>query len=511
MTISPEVPENGGYKLAIIDLGSNTTRMLIIEVTGNGAYHLVEEDKFLVRLSQGEGEDGDIKTPALMRAIDAMRLFKGMCDYHGVSRTIAVATAAVREARNQEMFLRKLREETGISFRVLSREEEPYYGYLGVVNTMPLKDGLIMDLGGGSMELTAIKDRTIVHSTSIPHGALSLTEKFNNGDKPSENKIKELEAFFKQQLRDVNWLEQYKGSPLFGIGGTVRSIARVDQRLNSYPFDELHNYAMMPQAVNSVYNLIKGMSSKDLADIPGISKDRADIIVAGTSVVNTVLKYLDVPELRVSFSGLRDGVFFHEFLKPPVVPDITAFSIDNISRLYGIDKPHAGQVCSLADCLFEGLKTLNGFNAGHKRILRTAALLHELGYYYDYSKRFNNTFYNIIDNPVYGFTHHDNYKMALVASHHGAGGIKSRSTFLNVQMGKDELKDVKRLSVILALADAFDRSRRRRVETINCILSKSSAVLKPQHRDDITIEAASAEELSGSFKKAFDRELLIEY
>ena len=509
MTIPPVSSPNGNYKLSIIDLGSNTTRMLIIEVTGNGAYHLVEEDKCVVRLSEGEGNGGDIKASGLRRAIDAMRLFKGICDYHGVTRNIAVATAAVRVARNQESFLQKLKEETGISFRVLTTEEEPYYGYLGVINTTSLRSGLIMDLGGGSMEITAIKDRLIAHSTSIPYGALNLTEKFI-GDKPSDNKLKDLEAFLKQQLKDVNWLEQYKKSQMYGIGGTIRSIARMDQRLNSYPFDELHNYAISPLAVSSVYSLIKGMTPKELTDVPGLSRDRADIIVAGTAVVNTVMKYLEIPELRVSSSGLRDGLFFHEFLKPPVVPDVSALAIDNISRLYCLDKAHAGHVRTLADGLFEGLKPLNGFTARDKQLLQAAALLHELGYYYDYGKRYNNTFYNIIDNPVYGFTHMENYKVALIAAHHGAGGIKSRFTFSNVPIGKDELKEVKRLSVILALADAFGRSRSGRVSAVSCALSKSTAVLKPQYRGDITLEIMSAKELAASFKKAFDRELLIE-
>ncbi|HTY92143.1 MAG TPA: Ppx/GppA phosphatase family protein [Methanocella sp.] len=511
MTPPPEFSPNGNHKLAIIDLGSNTTRMLIIEVTANGAYHLVEEDKFVVRLSEGEAKDGEIKMPGLLRAIDAMRLFKGMCEYHGVKDRIAVATAAVRGARNQETFLRKLKEETGIAFRVLSQEEEAYYGYLGVINTTSLADGLIVDLGGGSMELTAIKGRAIAHSTSIPYGALNLTEKFINGEKPSDNKLKDLDAFVKQQLKGVDWLDQYRKSLLYGIGGTIRSIARINQRLSNYPFDELHNYEMSSQVLGSVYNLLKNMTPKELVDVPGLSRDRTDIIVAGTAAINTVIKYLEIPTIRVSSSGLRDGLFFHKFLKEPVVADVSALAIDNISRLYGVDITHARRVCSLVESLFEGFKPLNGFTADHRRILRAAAMLHELGYYYDYGKRFNNTFYNVIDNPVYGFSHLDNYRTALVAASYGAGGIKSRFMFSNVPLGKDDLKEIKRLSLILALADAFDRSRRGRISAVNCLLSKNSAVLKLQYKGDILPEVMSAEERSGNFKKAFDRELIIEY
>lgn len=508
MTISPPSAENG-YKLAIIDLGSNTTRMLVMHVTENGAYHLVEEDKGVVRLSAGEASGGDIKKPALLRAIGSMRLFKGICDYHRVTRTIAVATAAVREAGNREEFLRALHRETGIEFRVLSREEEPYFGYLGVINTMAFRDGLIMDLGGGSLEITAVKDRAMVHSTSIPYGALNLTEGFLGEDRPSDAKLKDLEGFLKQKFKEVDWLDNYINSPLVGIGGTIRTIARVHQRVTDYPFDELHNYPLLPPDIAGVYDLLKGMGLKERGDVPGLSRDRADIIVAGTAVVHALVKYLKVPLVRVSSSGLRDGVFFHEYLKEPVVPDIASFCITNISRLYSLDAVHAGRVWALAEKLFEGLRPLNGFTAEHKRILWAAASLHELGYYYDFSKRFNNTFYHIIDNTVYGFTHMENYKMALVAAHHGAGGIKARSTFLNVPLAKDEMKDVKRLSVILGLADAFDRSRRGLVTDIACRVSKSSVEIGPIFQGEISIEAISAGEMSGYFKKAFDRDLVI--
>jgi exopolyphosphatase/guanosine-5'-triphosphate,3'-diphosphate pyrophosphatase len=496
--------------MAIIDLGSNTTRMLIIEVTKNGAYHLVEEDKGVVRLSEGEGAEGDIKPSALARAISAIKLFKGICDYHRVSRTIAVATAAVREARNQKEFLRAVYDETGIQFRVLSRDEEPYFGYLGVINTMPLTDGLIMDLGGGSMEVTAIEGRAIARSTSIPYGALNLTEGFLDKDKTPEPRIKELEAFLRQQFKNIGWLAQYEGSPLIGIGGTLRTIAKVNQRLSGYPFDELHNYAMLPGDITNVYNILKDSDLKERTDMPGLSRDRADIIVAGATAVNTFMRLIKVPEVRISSSGLRDGVFFHEYLKEPVVPDITAFGIANTSRLYGLDEAHARRVCSLATGLFSGLKPINGFTGEHERILKAAALLHELGYYYDYGKRFNNTFYNIIDNPIFGFTHLENYKAALVAAHYGAGGIKGRSMFLNVPLDKEELKYAKRLSVILGLADAFDRSRRGRVSSVGCRISKNKVELVPVFHKDISIEATSVEELSGYFKKAFDRELTID-
>ncbi len=495
--------------MAVIDLGSNTSRMLIIEVTDRGAYHLAEEDKGVVRLSEDMLPGGDIKQPAFKRAAQAMKLFKGLCDNHKVTKVIAVATAAVREASNQKEFLDFLASDTGINFKVLSRQEEPYYGYLGVINTMDLRDGLIMDLGGGSTEISLIRDRKIVNSTSIPYGALNLTEKFLDTDKPKESQMKDLEAFIKEKLSDVPWLASCQGMQLIGIGGTMRSIARINQRMADYPFDELHNYFMDPSEVSTVYNRMKGMSVKERMSVPGLSKDRADIILAGVLAICTIVKALKIPVIRVSSSGLRDGLFFHDYLKEPIVDDITTFSLENVSRLYRVDEVHARHVMELSRGLFDELKDDGSIKEDEWQILRAAALLHEVGYYYDFGKRYNNTFYNILDNPIYGFTHMENYKTALVAAHFGAGGIKGRSVFFDTQLNKDAVRAIRKLSVILGLADALDRSRKGLVTSIKCHTSLDSIELEPVHNGDILIEVLSVEELSVFFKKAFDKELII--
>lgn len=496
---------------AIIDLGSNTTRMLIIEVLNNGAFHLIEEDKESIRLSEQMQPGGDIGVPALKRAIDAVKFFKGICDYREVSKISAVATAAVREASNQKEFLSALTKETGVEFRVLSRQEEPYFGYLGVINSLPLHNGLILDLGGGSMELTAVENRKMASSVSIPYGSLSLTEHFLNTDKPTESQFKELESFIKDRLKEVSWLQSHEGNQIVGIGGTVRTIAKINQRMMDYPFDELHNYSMSPSEISSIYYRLKGTSLAERKAIPGLSRDRADIILGGIAAVNTLLKFLKVPILRVSSYGLRDGVFFHGHLKQPVVEDIEQFSVQNISRLFGVDEAHARKVTALSLSLFEQLRPVHGLRPGDKRILWAASMLHETGYYNDFGKRFNNTFYSIVDNNVFGFTHIENYKIALAAAYFGAGGIKNRSILQNVILNKDEIRSIKKLGVILALADSFDRSRRGLVSSMDCNISRNDIELKPRYNGDILIEAMTARSINGYFKKAFDHDLIIDY
>jgi len=496
-------------KHAVIDLGSNTTRMLVIEVMPNGAYRLAEEAKYTIRLAEHMGPERTIKPEALARAAEALRLFKAICDYHGVSSIRPAATAAVRDAANQRQFLDALEKRTGIRFQVLTKEEEAYYGYLGVVNSTDAHDGIIVDLGGGSMEITALRGREIAETASLPLGSLSLTERFLDADRPTEKQLQALEDYAQIKLKALPWLEEWRGDEVIGIGGTCRTIARIHQRLVNYPFDEIHNYRMPPGEVSFIYDNLKGAKIEERRAVPGLSKDRAEIIVGGMAAMTVLLRYLKAPQLRVSAWGLRDGIFYSTFLKPPVVPDVTKFCIDNIQRLYRLDKVHADCVARIAGSLFGQLQEDQGWGEAERRLLWSAALLHESGYFYDYHNRFNNTFDNIVNDTIFGLPQTETYKVAVVAAFYGAGGIKGRDGYISI-LSKEENKTLRRLGVVLALADALDRSRKGLFRQVSCSLSKSVVRIRPAFSADGWIEAKSAEGLAPYFFRAFARELVVE-
>lgn len=496
-------------KQAIIDLGSNTTRMLVMEVLDNGAYRLAEEAKYSIRLAEHMAPDGAIKPPALARAVEAMTFFRSIIDYHGVTKIDAAATAAVRDAANQAAFLRELEGRTGIRFRVLSREEEAYYGYLGVINSTDARDGIVFDLGGGSMEITALKNRQIAATASLPVGSASLTERFLGTGRPSEKQIAALEDYVKSQLKSLDWLEGYRNSEVIGVGGTARTIARVHQRLVNYPFDEIHNYSMPPEEITFIYNNLRTVGLEDRKAVQGLSKDRADIIVAGMATVVALLKQLKAPRMRVSSWGLRDGIFYSGFVKGGVVDDPFAFSIDNIQRLYSLDRPHASRVATLATSLFDQLKDVHRAGDEKRRLLWAAAMLHEAGYFYDYHNRYNHTFYNIVNGNVFGVSEIEVYEIAVVAALYGAGGIKGRDSYIDM-LPKEENRTLKKLSVLLALADALDRSRKWLTLHVSVSVAKDSVHVKPAFAENGWIERRTAEGVALYFSKAFDRDLIID-
>ncbi|HMK46779.1 MAG TPA: Ppx/GppA phosphatase family protein [Methanocella sp.] len=496
-------------KQAIIDLGSNTTRMIIMEVLDNGGYRLADDARATVRLAEQMAPDNTIKPSALNRATDAMRLFRSITDYHRVTGITACATAAIREAANQQEILRTLDERSGILFKVLTREEEAYFGYLGVANSTDFRDGIVIDIGGGSMEITGIRDRKVVESVSLPLGSLSLTERFIPSEKPSDSQLNALEDYVKHTLKSVPWLHSWEGSEVIGIGGTYRTIAKVHQRLVNYPFDELHNYVMSPDEVAFIYNNLKSSKPSDRHNVPGLTRDRADIIIGGMAAIVIMLKLLKTPRIRISTYGLREGIFFSTLLQPPVAENVLAFSVDNKVKIYGLDSTHSGQVANLALSLFDAMQEVHRLGSDSRQILWAAAWLHESGYLYNYHNRYNNTFYNIMNDTIFGLTQLETYKVGLIAAFYGAGGIKGRDGLVSM-LDKDEAKALRKMGVLLALADAFDRRRSGRVLGLDCAIDKNTVKIRPACKDDCWIERKSAESVRPHFEKAFDLTLAID-
>lgn len=193
-------------RIAIIDLGSNTTRMIVVGYIPQQTYKLIDEVREAVRLAHGIGADGKLQLIPMNRAIKTMRLFHQMCRGIGVDTIVPVATSAVREATNREEFLDRVEAEAGLRFRVLTAAEEAYYGYLGAINTLDVRNGSVIDIGGGSTQVTVVRQRAVEASISRPIGAVRLTDRYVKSDPITSKDVKTLEKAIALQFDDVPWL-----------------------------------------------------------------------------------------------------------------------------------------------------------------------------------------------------------------------------------------------------------------------------------------------------------------
>jgi exopolyphosphatase / guanosine-5'-triphosphate,3'-diphosphate pyrophosphatase len=304
-------------KVSVIDLGYNSLKLVNYEVAKDRSFSAYGQKSTLPRLGEGLDKAGTLEDQPINRTIKALKLFRDIVDLQHVNHVLPIATSAVREAGNKNLFLKQALVETGFAFKVLSEREEAVYSFAGARAALNVDAGLFFDLGGGSLEMVHFEDSRIRKILSLPLGGLRLTDLYAGGNGGFSKK-----NYGRMKKRILGLLPAPEDLPsdqrlnLIGVGGTVRAIARYEQIRDEYPINKLHNYEMSREMVDSIHQSLHKMKLKDIKKITSIGQDRARSIVAGSLVVQLLMDKIGFRKLIVSTHGLRDGVL-SAFLEDP--------------------------------------------------------------------------------------------------------------------------------------------------------------------------------------------------
>jgi exopolyphosphatase/guanosine-5'-triphosphate,3'-diphosphate pyrophosphatase len=496
-------------RIGIIDLGSNTTRLVVIGYTPHHSFKLLEEVRETVRLAEGIGDDGCLRPEPMARGIKAMKLFNSFCKSTGVTKIVPVATSAVRDATNQADFLARVATESGLKLRVLSTEEEAYYGYLGAANALNLSDAFLIDIGGGSAEVTAIRGRGFVQSFSRPAGVLRFSERYVRSDPISASDFKALEEAAAESFVGVDWLRETSGTTLAGIGGTIRTLAEIDQKSRSYPLDHVHGYSFSRDRLEEIIGMLRGMTLRQREDVPGLSRDRADLILAGAVILHALMRRGRFTELTVSGHGLREGLFYEQFLvgeTPPLFSDMRSFSVQNLARIYNYEALHTAKVRELSLSLFDQLRELHGYGEWERELLGYAATLHDIGVaigYYDHHKH---GAYLVMNSALQGFNHREMIMLALLVRAHRKGNVAVEA-YQDILHPSDNER-LARLAALLRLAEYLERSKSQVVQSLQVEMGDPIRVVT-RSIGDATVEIWDANRRASLFQKAFGKAIEI--
>ena len=501
-------------RIAIIDIGSNSARLVISHIYKNGASNMVYNQKEALRLSQKVDGNNMLTEAAFASTIETMKSFAYMCQIYRVDKTIAVATAAIRNAYNGVDLVSRVMEETGIQLHIISGNTEAYISYLGVINTLDVKHGIIFDLGGGSTELIYFKDRQIVDSVSLSLGAVNTTGMFNTRNEMPPNVFSDISFFITSHLDHYPWLKQ-QGLPLIGVGGTARTIAKMIQRSKKYPATKIHNYSISVQTFRNLFAQLRETNLEQRKKISGLSKDRSDIILAGCSIINCLFDVTGSKKMITSGCGLREGLFFDYYCKahelPLVADNILERSRENILKLYTADTSHSRHITALALSLFDGWPKLHGLTKSYRKLLETAALLHDIGITINFYSHARHSAYMIQNAQLFGLTHKDQLITAAIAGwHNGVSKHYFRDRFYKEVLTDEDWDDVNKLALLVALAESLDYSQTNQINNIAPYLDKRGAVIKIFADEIPSIEMHQIKSHKSWFRKVFDTELSVE-
>ena len=500
-------------RIALIDLGSNTARLVIYDVLDGGYFVVSEERRESVRLGETEA-DGSLKQTRIMQAIATIQTFKEMCTIKRVDRILAVATAAVRRASNQKTFLSDIFNATGIRVTVVSPEEEANYVYQGVVNSMDIPRGLILEIGGGSTKFVYYNRRTILHTKILPFGAVTLTNMFVSPDKSPEQCTDDMVAYVKEQLQEVDWFKEIDpDTQLIGVGGSCRNLARIIRKVKKYPLDMVHNFHMEVEDFNYVFNMIRTLDLDKKRRIKGLSSARADVFPSALAVIKAFVDYMGFTQIVASGSGLREGVMFNyvvpQTLEKPI-SDTLGYSLQCFARHMGVNVPHAEQAFNLCVQLFKQLRVLHKFPRSYVKVLRVCAMLHDTGKAFKFYNHPKHTSYMILNSNLWGISHKDLVFAAMVTDVYNKEEVNYTDwAKYNGILSSEDVEAVKKLAVILKLAIALDFGMRSAVSEVTCDVLGDSVIMKTELNGNADLEFSAANLVALDFKKIFKKNLEI--
>ncbi|MBE7085178.1 MAG: Ppx/GppA family phosphatase [Clostridiales bacterium] len=500
-------------KIGIIDLGSNTARLVIVDMFTDGHYMVVDELKESVRLGQDMDRDGFLKPQRIAETIRTLKMFKRLCDARGVERIIAVGTAAVRRAKNQRSFLDEIQVSCNITVRVLSEEEEAVLVYRGVINSMEVPKGLILEIGGGSTKIIYYNRRNLLNYANLPFGAVTLTDLFSSDATPEES-ARHVEEFFTEQLKKLPWLAEVDPeTQVIGVGGSFRNLFKIAKLVRKYPLDNPHNYRMASEDFNSVYDMLRVLDVDKRKKIKGLSPKRADIMPAAMAIVKAFTTYMNVEEFAISGCGLREGLMLNQALPVTVekpISDVLGYSLETLVKYYNCDEKHVEHVMQLSVQLFKQLRVLHKFSRQYLKVLKIAASLHDCGEVLKYYQHARHSWYTILHSSVYGATHREIVLAAFVAGCHNREEVPL-AEWLKYKdiVTEEDLDAVKKLGVLLRIAESLDRTRCGVVTGLNCDVLGDSVIMKTEVNGDAALEIRDATAANPEFKKAFKKTLEI--
>jgi exopolyphosphatase/guanosine-5'-triphosphate,3'-diphosphate pyrophosphatase len=365
-----EVAPQRTAPVAVVDIGSNSIRLVVYEGLRRSSAPLYNE-KVLCGLGKGVALSGILSEGAVARALAALRRFRALCRLMGVAQIVSVATAAVREATNGPEFIRKARSALGTDIDVLSGRQEARLAALGVLSSIPDADGVVGDLGGGSLELIDVRDGAIRDGVTLPVGPLRLIDL-------SAGSMKSAKRIVEEALLSTTLIDRLRGRDFYAVGGTWRNLGRLHMAQHEYPLHVLHHYTIPREAARSVADLVAGLSSASLKDIRILSRSRYDTLPFGAMVLERLLGLSKARNVVISVFGVREGLLYSRLGKVRRKKDVLLSACWDFTQVYARSPRHELELCDWTDRLIRSSSIKE--DDEQRRLRHAACLLADIGW-----------------------------------------------------------------------------------------------------------------------------------
>lgn len=494
--------------IAIIDMGTNTFNMLLVERNDRDEFAVKGKFKEAVKLGEGGITSGKIAPEAFERGIAALQLYRQLIDSAGVNEIFAFATSAIRSATNGPDFVQAAKESCGIDVKVINGNEEASLIHEGVKNGVHLprlEPVLMLDIGGGSVEFAVSQGGSPLLLRSLNIGAARLLEKINPSDRIKSSEITALEKLFDKELGSlIAEIKEFDIHMLVGSSGSCEMLASMVAYNNGdvLSANKLNGYTFSTAQFEKVHKKLLRSTRDQRLKLQGMEPLRADMIVMASSLCAYLIKCLNIKQFMVSTSALKEGIFYRylrdeqrridRYLGSPD-RNLRAKAIKNLAKRYGFDAKHGIQASALATQLFETLKPLHNFGPEELELLQYAAAVHDIGRFINPSGHHKHGQYIIMNSNLPGFSTNELVMIANLVRYHRKSLPKGDHFHYKI-MSERRKKMVQWLGGILRLADNLDRGHRNLIKGLSTDWTEEVLSIKLQANTDVSMEIGHAME-----------------
>jgi exopolyphosphatase/guanosine-5'-triphosphate,3'-diphosphate pyrophosphatase len=504
-------------RLAAIDIGTNSIRLVVAEVQPDGSYRVLDEEREMTRLGRGLYRDGRLGDAPMEQSLQALGKMKAIAEGFGVGDLRAIATSAVREAGNGRDFVREAWRRYRVRVEVVAGDEEARLAFRSVTRHYDLDDRLtsIVDIGGGSTEVILAAGGLVEQVVSLPLGAVRLAEHYCKSDPLKPKHWRALRRAIDQRIKDAIGEPAFAAEVMIGSGGTFTNLAEMAQAERDGKVTHARDYPLSRAEVTRLLARLRETPLEVRRQIPGLNPRRADIIVAGAAIVARLTKRLGTQRVLVNDRGVRDGVLLSMIDDlSGVTPASRAQPPDRLesarrfARKCRSNERHCEQVARLAAGIFDALSDAFAMPAAASDILRAAALLHDIGYLINHERHHKHAYHLIMHGDLRGFSAREIELIANVARYHRrAFPHKSHANFSRLDRGERRL--VRRLAGILRVADGLDRTHGQLAAGVRCRTGDGWVRIQVTGPRDPSIELEDAKRKAALFERAFKSELAL--
>jgi exopolyphosphatase/guanosine-5'-triphosphate,3'-diphosphate pyrophosphatase len=514
------VPPTERPRLAAIDIGTNSIRLIVAEVEPDGTYRVLDEEQEMSRLGRGLYRTGRLGHVPMERALEALGKMKAIADGFAVRDLRAIATSAVREATNGRLFCREAWRRHRLRVEVISAEEEAQLAFQSVQRHFGLEgqSTAVVDIGGGSAEVILALGGVVERIHSLPLGAVRLTERWVRSDPLKARHWKALKRAIDDTIKSVVGKKPpFTAEVMIGSGGTFSNLAQMARSAREGEPGPIQGYVLTRGDVIRLLDRLRETPLGARRQIPGVNPKRADILVAGAAAVVRLAKWLGTQRVVVNEGGLRDGVLLSMMQEHAgAAAKAAGETLDRMERVRVFarrcrsNERHCAHVAELALSLFDQLQDLYRLPAEARDLLWAATLLHDIGYLINHAKHHKHAYHLIMHGELAGFAGREVELIANVARYHRRA-LPKRSHENLARLDRDDQRLVRQLAGMLRVADGLDRTHTAAVSGIRCQVSGRRARVEVLATRSPRVEVWDAERKAGLFEKAFGVSLRLEW